>query len=334
MQVAVLERPGHVALAERPKPTPGDDEVLVRVRAVGICGSDVHYFREGRIGRYVVEQPLVLGHECAGEIVDVGAGVPRERIGQRVAVEPGIPCRHCAYCKRGRYNLCPDVRFLATPPVDGAFAEYLAVPADFAHPLPPELTLEEGALAEPTAVAVHAARLARAEPGVRCVVFGAGPVGLLLMQVLRAFGAAHVAVMDPVPERRALAQRLGADDATEEISSDKSGAVDLAFDASGNATALAASIEVVRRGGRVVWIGLPSQPLVPVPAAMLIDKEVELHGCFRYANAYPLAIELIATGSVQARPLISHRFPLSQAGQALELVGSRAAGVAKALVEP
>jgi L-iditol 2-dehydrogenase len=184
--------------------------VLVRVRAVGICGSDVHYYQHGRIGRYVVEQPLVLGHEASGEIVAVGEGVAAERIGERVAVEPGIPCRRCAYCKGGRYNLCPDVVFLATPPVDGAFAEYLTVPADFAHPVPRDLSFAVAALVEPTAVAVHAARLGQVGPGASCLVFGAGPVGLLLAQVLRAFGASRVDVVDPEPSRRDLAERLGA----------------------------------------------------------------------------------------------------------------------------
>src|SRR5438874_717573 len=165
MQVAVLESPGRLTLTERSMPSPAADEVLVRIRAVGICGSDVHYYEHGRIGRYVVNRPLILGHEPAGEIVAVGHGVWPRRVGERVAIEPGVPCRRCEYCKRGRYNLCADVVFLATPPVDGAFAEYLAVPSDFAHAVSEHLPLAAAALVEPTAVAVHAARLAHVEPG-------------------------------------------------------------------------------------------------------------------------------------------------------------------------
>jgi L-iditol 2-dehydrogenase len=333
MQVAILQRPGQVVQAERETPTPGVMDVLVRVRAVGICGSDVHYFRHGRIGRYVVGRPLVLGHECAGEIVAVGAGVSPARLGERVAVEPGVPCRRCAFCKSGRYNLCPDVVFLATPPVDGAFAEYLAVAADFAHPLPSHLSLEEAALVEPTAVAVHAARLGRVEPGTCCAIFGAGAVGLLLLQVLRAFGAS-VVVMDPERSRRALAAELGADEVAESLPPERAGRINVAFDASGSPGALAGTVGATRRGGRVVWIGLPVEDLIPIPAAMLIDREIELRGVFRYANAHPLAIELIASGRVQTRPLISHRFPLSRAAEAIQLAGSREAGVVKVLVEP
>jgi L-iditol 2-dehydrogenase len=342
VRVAVLERPGVVEIVERPTPSPGAGEVLVRIAAVGVCGSDVHYFTHGRIGRYVVDRPLVLGHECAGEIVEVGAGVSASRVMERVAVEPGVPCRRCGYCKTGRYNLCADVVFMATPPVDGAFAEFVSVPSDFAHPIPEHLSLLEAALVEPVAVGVHAARRGGIEPGVHCAVFGAGPIGLLLLQVLRAFGAASVAVADPQPARLKLAQELGADvviDPSREQPSSplatlRSTGVDVAFDASGSGEGLASTIQVAARGGRVVWIGLPGADLVPIPAAMLIDKEIDLRGVFRYANAYPVAIELVASGRVRTRPLISHRLPLGRTADALELLANRDPGVVKVVVEP
>jgi L-iditol 2-dehydrogenase len=341
MRVAVLERPGVIALAERPTPTPGPGEVLVRVASVGICGSDVHYYQHGRIGRYVVERPLILGHESSGEIVALGPDVPEARRGERVAVEPGVPCRHCGYCKTGRYNLCPNVVFLATPPVDGALAEYLVVPADFAHPIPAHVSFAAAALVEPTAVVVHAARLGDVAVGDRCVVFGAGPVGLLLLQVLRAFGASAVTVVDPEASRRDLARQLGADQTADPTADGADGlellaapGADVAFDASGSHAALAGTIPVTRRGGRVVWIGLPVGDTVPIPAAMLIDKEIEVRGVFRYANAHPLAIELIASGRVVTTPLISHHFALADTAAALELVARRDAGVVKAIIDP
>jgi L-iditol 2-dehydrogenase len=342
MQVAVLERPGVVQVVERPAPEPAAGEVLVRVAAVGICGSDVHYYQHGRIGRYVVEQPLVLGHECAGTIVTIGPGVPAARVGQRVAVEPGVPCRRCRDCKAGRYNLCPNVEFLATPPVDGALAEYLAAPADFAHPIPDHLSFDEAALVEPTAVAVHAVRLGRVEPGLCCAVFGAGPVGLLVLQVARAFGATAVAVIDPEASRLELARALGADLTVDPRGGSVPAALapvapdgaDVVFDASGSHAALAGTIEVARRGGRVVWIGLPAGDQLPIPAAMLIDKEIELRGVFRYANAHPLAVDLVASGRVRTAPLISHHFALAETAAALDLVARREGGVVKAVISP
>jgi L-iditol 2-dehydrogenase len=326
MRVALLERPGVVSIAERPTPEPATDEVMVAVESVGICGSDVHYFTHGRIGRYVVTAPLVLGHECSGRIVAVGDAVSPERVGERVAIEPGVPCRRCAWCKSGRYNLCPFVVFLATPPVDGGLAEYLVAPADFAHRLPVAMSATQGALVEPTAVAVHAARLGRAGLGDHCAVFGAGPVGLLLVQVLRAFGAT-VGVVDPNRDRAALAVELGATDGQDDE-------FDVCFDASGHPDGIYATVRRVRRGGRIVWIGLPPDDDVTVPAATLIDKEVELHGCFRYANAHPLAIELIATGRVQTEPLVSHRFPLSESERALRTLADRAPDAVKVVIEP
>lgn len=342
MDAAVLLRPGVVEITRRPIPELQPDDVLVRVASVGICGSDAHYYAHGRIGRYVVKDPLVLGHECSGELVEVGANVDRARIGDRVAIEPGIPCRRCRECKAGRYNLCRDVAFMATPPSDGALAQYVAVPSDFAHRIPDHVSLEDAALIEPVAVGVHAARRGGVGPGARCAIFGAGPVGLLLLQVLRAFGATAVAVADPQSARLELARELGADVGLDPRSQDYAAAlakfapagVDAAFDASGNAQALVSTVQAARRGGRVVWIGLPVADLVPLPAAMVIDKEVDLFGVFRYANAHPLAIELVASGLVRTHRLISHRLRLVEAGTALQLVAGHEPGVVKVVVEP
>jgi L-iditol 2-dehydrogenase len=304
MRAAVLQRPGVVTIEERADPEPGPDEVLVRVAAVGICGSDVHYYRHGRIGRYVVEQPLVLGHESSGTIAALGAGVPTARLGERVAVEPGVPCRRCDWCKRGRYNLCPLVVFLGTPPVDGALVEYLSVPADFAHPVPDTMTFDDAALVEPTAVAVHAARVGRTAAGEHVAVFGAGPIGLLLTQVVRAFGAASVVVVDPEPLRRELAGEFGADDAIapDDVNA-REGTADIAFDASGDPGAIAATVGVARRGGRAVWVGLPPGA-VPLPVPAVVDKDA----------------------------LLTHRFELAETGQALDQVAAREGGVVKAVI--
>ena len=175
-----------------PQMKPGD--VLIKIKAVGICGSDVHYYKHGRIGSYVVAKPLILGHECAGEIVEVASDVKGFQPGDRVAVEPGYTCRKCVYCKTGRYNLCPDVTFMATPPIDGAFVEYVAWPADFVYRLPENLTFAHGALMEPLAVGMHAVRRSRLKPGEPIVILGAGTIGLVTILAAKAAGAGEIIV--------------------------------------------------------------------------------------------------------------------------------------------
>jgi len=189
MRAAVLEGVGKVTLQERPVPLPGPGEVLVEVAAVGTCGSDVHYYEHGRIGDFVVESPLVLGHEPSGVVVAAGPGADRHRPGQRVSIEPGVPDFTCEYCRAGRYNLCPRMRFFGTPPIDGAFCEYVVVHEEFAYPVPDSLSDDAAALVEPLSVGVWACRKARVGPGSRVLVVGAGPIGLVCLQAAKAFGA-------------------------------------------------------------------------------------------------------------------------------------------------
>ncbi|MDP8922860.1 MAG: alcohol dehydrogenase catalytic domain-containing protein, partial [Chloroflexota bacterium] len=193
---AVLHGIGDLRVEERPLPDPGEGQVLVAMRSVGICGSDVHYWEEGRIGGFVVEAPMVLGHESSGVIAAVGPGVTSPRPGDRVALEPGVPCRRCVFCKTGRYNLCPEISFFATPPVDGSLARYVVHAADFCYRLPEHVSLDEGALLEPLSVGIHACRRAGVQMGSRILVMGAGPVGLSTLLAARAAGAATVVVAD------------------------------------------------------------------------------------------------------------------------------------------
>ncbi|MFR9801157.1 alcohol dehydrogenase catalytic domain-containing protein [Pseudonocardia sp. RS010] len=210
MRAAVLRRIGEIALEERPVPEPGPGEVLVRVASVGVCGSDVHYYEHGRIGDFVVSSPLVLGHEPSGEVVALGHGVSRVRPGTRVSIEPGRPDLTCAQCLAGRYHLCPRMEFFATPPVDGALAEYVVVHEAFAHPVPDRLDDDRAALLEPLSVGVWAARRGGIGPGSRVLVNGAGPIGLLAMQVAAAAGAGEVVVADVNAHRLEVAAGLGA----------------------------------------------------------------------------------------------------------------------------
>ena len=210
MRAAVLHAPGDVRIEERERPQPGPREVLVQVTAVGVCGSDVHYYEHGRIGPFVVEAPLVLGHESAGRVVELGEGATDHSVGDRVTLEPGVPCGRCRECRAGRYNLCGDVVFFATPPIDGAFADFVAIHEDFAFALPEALSDEEGALMEPLSVGVWACRKAGVSAGDRVLVTGAGPIGLLAMQCALAYGATEVIVSDVNERRLALARRTGA----------------------------------------------------------------------------------------------------------------------------
>src|SRR3954471_11324602 len=211
MRVSVLAGPSTMELQDRPVPTPGPDEVLVRVGSVGVCGSDVHYYKHGRIADMVVRGPLVLGHEVGGRITAVGSDVPRDRVGERVALEPQRPCRRCRYCKSGQLNLCPNMEFFATPPIDGAFSEYVVVPADFAHPVPDSLSDAAGGLLEPLSVGIWANQKAGTTAGSRVFITGGGPIGALAGMAARAMGATDIVVSDPVASRRPRgSERVGA----------------------------------------------------------------------------------------------------------------------------
>ena len=317
MRAAVLRAPGEVVVEERPVPRPGPGEVLVAVTAVGVCGSDVHYYRHGRIGDFVVRAPLVLGHEPGGRVVAVGSGVEVSRVGQRVSVEPGIPCAHCGECRRGRYNLCRDISFLATPPVDGAFCEYLAVPDEFAHAVPDSLSDDAAALLEPLSVAVWANRKARTAPGSRVLVGGAGPVGLLVAAVAAAAGASEVVVSDVDPHRLQLARRYGASvvvdarepEALAEVE------VDAFVDCSGVPAAVVAGIGTVLPAGRVVLVGMGGGEAT-LPVARIQQREITVTGTFRYANTWPTAIAL-ASGGVDLDGLVTGHVGLGQVEDAL-----------------
>ena len=232
---------------------------MIQIGSVGICGSDVHYYQHGRIAEYVVREPLVLGHEAGGRIVAVGAGVDPARIGERVALEPGVPCRVCRECKAGRYNLCRDVRFFATPPIDGTFAEYVALEADFAHPIPDSLSDDAAGLIEPLSVAVWACAKAGVGAGSRVLISGAGPIGIMNVQVARALGATEVVVSDVAPARLAAARTFGATrtlDARTENAVDAGIEVDAYIDCSGAPPAInAGHPSVATRPAVSSWSG-------------------------------------------------------------------------------
>lgn len=320
MRASVLDGPMRLRVEERAIPEPERDQVLVRVAAVGVCGSDVHYYREGRIGDFVVEEPMVLGHEASGTIVAVGADVPADRVGERVAIEPQRACRVCDQCKHGRYNLCRSIEFYATPPIDGAFAQYVLIQADYAFPIPDSMSFEAAALCEPLSVGIWANQKAGASVGDRLLVAGAGPVGITIVQAARAAGASEVIVSDVSAERREAASRFGATAVLDPTADDVAGLnldVDAFIDASGAAPAIAAGIHAVRPAGTVVLVGM-GKPDLTLPVSRIQNRELLLTGVFRYANTWPLAIRLIAEGRVDVDALVTGRFGLDEVAAALD----------------
>jgi L-iditol 2-dehydrogenase len=335
MRVSVLRAAGDLAVEERPEPAPGPHDVLVRVAAVGVCGSDVHYFEHGRIGSYVVDAPLVLGHEAAGEVVALGASVTRLSVGQRVSIEPGVPDFHCAQCLAGRYNLCDDMRFFATPPIDGAFAELVSVHEQFAHPVPDTLSDDAAALLEPPSVGLWACRRGAVGAGTRVLVTGAGPVGLVAMQAALALGAASVTVTDVNPHRLALARELGADlalDTSTTSLADAGAEADVLLECSGHPAATAAAFRCVAKGGRVVLVGMGSDEAT-WPVSLVQERELTVTGTFRYAHTWPAAIALAASGRVQLDRLVTGHYGLDEVREALT-VGRTDPHTVKPIVRP
>ncbi|WP_336345916.1 NAD(P)-dependent alcohol dehydrogenase [Halalkalicoccus ordinarius] len=327
MRTAVLVEPTEFELHDRNRPTPGSDDVLVAIRDVGICGSDVHYYEHGRIGDYVVEDPLVLGHESAGEVAEVGENVVGIEPGDRVALEPGVPCRRCTHCKRGDYHLCEDVVFMATPPHDGAFAEYVTWPADYAYELPDSVSMTEGALCEPLSVGIHACRRGDVGIGDTVLVTGAGPIGLMIIEAARAAGATDVIVTDVVPEKLEFARERGVDLAVNVSETDLEAAIDeftdgvgadVVIEASGAEPSIRSTLNVVRRGGTVVLVGLASEATVPIDVLKLIDNEIDVHGSFRYKNTYDAAIDLLTDGTVDVEGIVDFRSSLGSIDDAFQ----------------
>jgi L-iditol 2-dehydrogenase len=305
------------------------------VRSVGVCGSDTHYYDHGRIGCFVVENPLVLGHEASGEIVEVGSGVPSTRAGERVSVEPGLPDLTCEQCLAGRYNLCPNMRFFATPPIDGAFAEYVVVHEAFAHPVPDTIGDDAAALLEPLSVGVWACRKAGVSAGSRVLVTGAGPIGLVCVQTALAFGATEVTVSDVNPRRLVLAEELGATavvDARETSVTARDRAPTVLLECSGSPPAIVDGIRALDRAGRAVLVGMGGDE-VPLPLAVVQERELEVTGTFRYANTWPTAIALVASGRVDLDRLVTGHYRLDQAAEALT-AGHRDENAVKVVLRP
>lgn len=328
MKAAFMYGPRDLRVEEVEAPTTlQPDEVLVRIRVVSICGSDVDLYQSGKVGPFVVEKPFILGHECSGEVVEVGEEVKGLREKDRVAIEPGVPCRRCSYCKEGRYNLCEDVRFMATPPVDGALREYVAWPSDFAHKIPDDMAYSTGAMIEPTANSMAAVIRGGVKEGNSVAILGAGPMGLLSLQAARVRGATDIYVADRNDYKLELAGRLGAsnvintkeENPTEAVMElTRQEGVDVTIEATGAPDIIRQTPNMTRRGGVVVLVGIHGEP-TPVNGMEVLFKGLDVRGLFRYANLFPAAIKLVASGRIDVDSLITHHFPLDEVGRAFEI---------------
>lgn len=342
MKAAVLTSPHTIEIQDRPVPAPGPGEVRVKLAAVGVCGSDVHYYEEGRIGDQIVEYPTLLGHEAAGVIDAVGAGVDWPP-GTRVAIEPAVPCGQCECCHSGRYNICPNVRFLGTPPIDGIFEQYHLMPAHCCIPVPDNLSLVDAALLEPLGVGLHAVALARPSMGETAAVFGAGPIGLSTLLALRLTGVKQVFATDLVPERLAVASQLGADavknpndgDVVQWIRNETGGrGVDVTFEAAGEQETLNHACRAAARGGRALLIGIPSGNELRLPMHECRRQELLMQHVRRSNGEAPRCLSLVASGRIELQPLATHFFPLERVTEAFDLVHNYADGVIRAVIQP
>lgn len=342
MKVAVMNGIGKMDLIERDIPIVKENEVLVKLDYVGICGSDLHYYENGRIGDYIVKPPFVLGHEPGGVVVEVGNKVKHLNIGDRVALEPGKTCGHCEFCKTGRYNLCPDVIFFATPPVDGVFQEYVAHEADLCFKLPENVSTLEGALIEPLAVGFHAAIQGGARIGQTAVVMGAGCIGLVSMMALKAMGVSNVYIVDIMEKRLEKALELGATgiinakekNAIEEVMKiTNNNGCDLVIETAGTEITTVQAIHMAKKGSNIVLVGYSKSGEMTLPMSLVLDKELTFKTVFRYRHIYNMAIEAVASGKVNLKGIITNEFDLDDVQKAMDYSVNNKADIVKAVIK-
>ena len=330
-----LDAQHNLNLREEKIPEPRYGQVLIKIAANGICGSDLHFYKDGKLGNFVVTTPYIPGHEASGVVVQSGEGATRFKEGDRVVIEPGIPCGKCQCCKSGRYNLCPNVVFLSAPPIDGTFCDYVAIEEHFVYPVPDKLSLLDAALAEPAAVAIHAVNRGRVQAGDEGVIVGAGPIGLLTLQAFKARGGSRAICIDRVKERLEYARKLGADEVylAEGNEPPVRDAGNVVFETAGSDIATSMVFDMVKPGGRCVQVGWPQSQKVCVDIAQLMDKEIDYMGVNRYANAFETAIAWLADGRIDAGTLITQRFPLEEAKAGFEWALAHPAETVKVIIE-
>ena len=339
-QAAYMTAPQQMEIRDCPMPVPAPGELLIRIEYCGVCGSDVGYFRDGRIGKRVVPTPFILGHECTGEVVQVGPETRGFSIGDRVVLEPGLGCGTCRHCTSGRYNLCPDMKFLATPPYDGAFRKYMAYPARGCFKLPLDISMRDGAMIEPLAVGLHAAHRGGVDHSKTVLIIGMGCIGLMTLMACRSMNAQRIIVSDVFDNRLAKAMELGADDAVNGTQEDLYQRVmeltggegcGVVFETAGRPETASQTISLVSRGGVIVQVGTIASP-VPYQLNELGHKEADIRSVFRYCNIFPLAIELIRKGDIPLAKLEPSEFSFERISDAFDTALHHGRDVIKCIV--
>jgi len=342
MRIAELYEPRHFRLIQGSIPEPGPGEVQVRVQAVGICGSDLHYFSEGGIGDTPCHYPMVLGHEPTGVVVKSGPGVSGWEPGARVALEPAIYCHHCEFCMTGRHNVCANIRFLSMPGDPGCFRDYVSIPATNLLLLPQNLSFQQGTLFEPLAVILHSMKLIALQPGETAAVFGAGPIGLLTIALLKMSGARRIWAVEPVAHRREMARLLGADaaidpayvDPVHQILSDTGQrGVDAAIDCVCKDGSLNQAINVARNAGRVIITGIPSEMHISIEYHPVRRKELSILTVRRSNHDSEMALELLSQYPDRFCPILTHFRPLEEVEQTFAMLEHYEEGVGKAVMQ-
>jgi L-iditol 2-dehydrogenase len=343
VQVAYFTGPRELEIRDDPRPSldrPGD--VLLRIDRVGVCGSDVHYYVEGGIGRQRLTYPATLGHECSATVVEAGPAVERLGPGQRVAVDPAIACGRCDQCRRGRANTCRNLRFMGCPgEAPGAAAEYYTIPAENCFPIPDTISLDEAALVEPLSIGLHAVGLAGVKRGLRLGILGAGPIGLGVLLCARASRRVTSYVTDLLDERLAAARRCGADwtanaargDVVAQIAAEQPEGLDVVFECSGDPACIDQGQEMLTPGGALVLVGIPPSPAVSFDVHTMRRKELVLRNVRRQNGCVGPVIRLMEEGKIDAGPLLTHRLPLGRIGEAFEMVAAYGDGVIKAMLQ-
>lgn len=341
MRAAVMNKIGKLDFEMMDVPKINDDDVLVKLDYVGICGSDAHLFEHGFIGESHVTQPMVLGHEPGGVIAAIGKNVSNLKIGDRVAVEPGVPCWKCDYCKQGKYNLCPDVYFYASLPVtEGCFAEYIAHPANLCYKLPDNVSTLEGALMEPLAVGFHAAKQSGACVGSSAVILGSGCIGLVTMLSLLSMGVQDITVVDIMQNRLDKALELGAAhivnarecDPVAKVREITGGGADFTFETAGNETTLFQTAKMTKRGGTITMVGYTSSGRAELNVNWIIDNEMTIKTVFRYRNHYPTLIRAVSEGIIPLRKIASDIFEFDEIQKGMEYAIHNKSQVTKAVI--
>ncbi|XP_017848971.1 sorbitol dehydrogenase isoform X2 [Drosophila busckii] len=340
---AVLHGIEDLRLEQCPIPVISDDEVLLAMDSVGICGSDVHYLEKGRIGHFVLTKPMIIGHEAAGVVTKVGSKVRHLAVGDRVAIEPGTPCGKCELCKQGSYNLCEGMVFCATPPYDGNLTRYYKHPAHFCYKLPDHVSMEEGALLEPLSVGVHACRRAGIGLGSKVLILGAGPIGLVTLLAAQSMGASEILITDLVQHRLDVAKELGAthtmllkreetaEQITERVHKVMTAQPDISIDCCGAESTTRLGIFATRSGGVVVIVGMgPAEMKLPLFNALA--REVDIRGVFRYCNDYAGALALVASGKMNIKRLVTHHFDITETAKAFETARKGLGGPIKVMI--